>query len=348
MTRIEHFLKLKTHPWLRKIYFRLTKVEHELCLHMLRRTAQLGKNEFAHLVERWYLDKGAKPVHLNEMIELLICANSALPERGIEGAILAALTAAPYLTFEGLRRHLAWHHEIRIGRSAMRAALRPMVTRGQINFVMRNYVHHYSLTKENPMGLRKEPRFKGKIAEPGKMTAKQLQAFVDYANEYMDWACDADGRTNAYDRMAKMASPYFDELYRRKAATQLPDENNVLAAPAKPKESKMKLGSTIEAKREAEGLTREQVAKKIGITKQYYTRMEGNHPANCGDKLLVKICKLLKIELTEEITAAQKAHNAYCAKVSKKYRDAAKAKKEKSIKARTTKRAAAEAASVTA
>lgn len=78
MTRMERFLALKNHNWLRKVYLRLTKIEVELCVQILKRTARLDKNEFAHLAERLYLDMSAKPAHLNEMVELLICANSAL------------------------------------------------------------------------------------------------------------------------------------------------------------------------------------------------------------------------------------------------------------------------------
>lgn len=61
----------------------------------------------------------------------------------------------------------------------------------------------------------KPPKYRGKSLPPEKMNLKQLEAYIQYGNDYMEWCCQEDGRVNSYDRMGKELDPYVAELKLR-------------------------------------------------------------------------------------------------------------------------------------
>ena len=63
--------------------------------------------------------------------------------------------------------------------------------------------------------MKKQPIYRGKVTLPADMPLKSLMKYVKYCEDYMEWCCDADGRTNAYDRMARDGSPYVEDLEKR-------------------------------------------------------------------------------------------------------------------------------------
>lgn len=80
MTRLDKFNALATHPWLGRLFAKLTSAELLWCRAYLVTTADKDRGEFEHLTNRLWLDRPDKPKHHKEMLELLICANSAKEE----------------------------------------------------------------------------------------------------------------------------------------------------------------------------------------------------------------------------------------------------------------------------
>lgn len=79
MNRKTLFLALESHPFLDRLFKRLSKNEIQLALEFLDSTATLGKNEFIPAMNSLFLDIKDRPKRWKEITELLNCANSALP-----------------------------------------------------------------------------------------------------------------------------------------------------------------------------------------------------------------------------------------------------------------------------
>lgn len=78
--RTEHFQALKQHPWMHKIYAKLTEAEENFCQDFLRQNREASKGDFETLVNRLFMDQPElrkKYRHWKEISELLTCANSA-------------------------------------------------------------------------------------------------------------------------------------------------------------------------------------------------------------------------------------------------------------------------------
>lgn len=74
--RLSTFNELKTHPWLGRVFRRLTQQELELARSFLLTHAGADAGTFEMLVNRMFLDR-PKPKHHTIIMELLVCANSA-------------------------------------------------------------------------------------------------------------------------------------------------------------------------------------------------------------------------------------------------------------------------------
>lgn len=81
-TRLAAFNDLQVHPWLGRLFAKLTAKELAACRSILTMWANINRGEFEHRVNRLWLDLPAseKPKHAGEMVELMICANSAKEE----------------------------------------------------------------------------------------------------------------------------------------------------------------------------------------------------------------------------------------------------------------------------
>jgi len=75
--RIEAFEAYSAHPLNKKLYFRLTDEERNLCLKFMEDHAALDLYQFADKTNRWYLGAPNKPKNLTHMWALLIQANVA-------------------------------------------------------------------------------------------------------------------------------------------------------------------------------------------------------------------------------------------------------------------------------
>ena len=76
--RKANFKLLRYHPWLGKIFKRLTTDEVALCERVLDQQGDLDKGAFEQFAQRLFMDDAKRPKHSTEICELLICANSAL------------------------------------------------------------------------------------------------------------------------------------------------------------------------------------------------------------------------------------------------------------------------------
>ncbi len=77
--RIDIIKGYETHPWLKKTYAKLTRLEMVQTLAFAQVHAHLSKDDFMMAVQRMFLDRD-KPKHWKEIQELLTCANSAMEE----------------------------------------------------------------------------------------------------------------------------------------------------------------------------------------------------------------------------------------------------------------------------
>ncbi len=71
MTRLEAFLGLKNHAWLKKTYGKLSNKEIDFCVNFLNQTIADSDDQFASKAVRMFLDKD-KPKNWTLMEELLI------------------------------------------------------------------------------------------------------------------------------------------------------------------------------------------------------------------------------------------------------------------------------------
>lgn len=78
MDRQTVFNSLATHPWLGRVYKKLTIKERLQCEVFLVLHTGSDKDRFELAVNRMFLDDPEKPKHYKEMLELLTCANSLL------------------------------------------------------------------------------------------------------------------------------------------------------------------------------------------------------------------------------------------------------------------------------
>lgn len=78
-SRIRAFEQFKNHPWLGRVYKRLDKADLELAHGFLSENASLNKAAFESAALRLFLDK-PKPKNWTAIEELLVCANSSIPE----------------------------------------------------------------------------------------------------------------------------------------------------------------------------------------------------------------------------------------------------------------------------
>lgn len=76
--RLEAFHALEKHPWLGRIYGRLTKAELAFCQELILANEHLSKGDFELKINRLWLDREERPKNRFVISELLICANSAM------------------------------------------------------------------------------------------------------------------------------------------------------------------------------------------------------------------------------------------------------------------------------
>lgn len=50
------------------------------------------------------------------------------------------------------------------------------------------------------------------------MSIKQIESYLSWCQEYLEWCLDADGRVSSYDRMCNVIEKYSTELEKRKKA----------------------------------------------------------------------------------------------------------------------------------
>lgn len=89
-----------------------------------------------------------------------------------------------------------------------------------------------------------------------------------------------------------MVEQKFEEIVRKKRLA-MPTQR------AEPKKQKGKsLGELVRAKREALGLSREQLAKKVKVTPVYIGHIERDAPVHFSERLETEIGKVLKLKLS--------------------------------------------------
>lgn len=74
-SRREKFEILREHPWLGKIFRKLTLADMKLCIEFLNLHESKTIDEFEFLVNRMFLDKSDRPKNSGIIQELLSCAN---------------------------------------------------------------------------------------------------------------------------------------------------------------------------------------------------------------------------------------------------------------------------------
>lgn len=77
LTRLNAFNALSDHPWLGRVYKRLTIDELNFAKSFIESHFNTPKGEFEFAVNRMFIGQ-SKPKHWREISELLTCANSAL------------------------------------------------------------------------------------------------------------------------------------------------------------------------------------------------------------------------------------------------------------------------------
>lgn len=73
---MKKFSEYETHPWLKKVYGKLTAQDLKCCLSFLDENVSLDKGEFELAVNRMFLDR-EKPKNFPIILELLTCCNSS-------------------------------------------------------------------------------------------------------------------------------------------------------------------------------------------------------------------------------------------------------------------------------
>lgn len=74
MNRLKNFENLKTHPWLSRIYNKLSTSEIDFAVNFIKTNDALSKSEFEFKVNRVFINK-EKPKRWKEISELLVCSN---------------------------------------------------------------------------------------------------------------------------------------------------------------------------------------------------------------------------------------------------------------------------------
>ena len=74
---MDAIVEISTHPWLGRLWARLTVPERNQLLGWLSNHDHLDRGAFEAAVSRMWLDAATKPRHAREMQELLSCANTA-------------------------------------------------------------------------------------------------------------------------------------------------------------------------------------------------------------------------------------------------------------------------------
>ena len=73
-TRSQIFDSYANHPWLKKVYNRLTEADKQIAKDFIAKNDHLGMLEFEYAVNRMFLDKD-RPKRFAMIQELLTCAN---------------------------------------------------------------------------------------------------------------------------------------------------------------------------------------------------------------------------------------------------------------------------------
>lgn len=60
-----------------------------------------------------------------------------------------------------------------------------------------------------------------------------------------------------------------------------------------------RVGKTLKKVRKSMGLTQAQVAKKVGISSNYYSMIERGEKENPGTNIMTKIAKVLKLQASD-------------------------------------------------
>lgn len=77
MSREQVFNSYETHPWLKRLYKRLSLTDRAFCVSFIRSNEKLDKGEFEYAVNRMFLDRVDVPKNWGPILELLMSANSA-------------------------------------------------------------------------------------------------------------------------------------------------------------------------------------------------------------------------------------------------------------------------------
>ncbi len=77
MSRKNVFISYKDHPWLKRVFKRLSEKDINFAMSFIDRHDSLGKGEFEKAVNRIFIDV-ERPKHYKEILELLSCSNSSL------------------------------------------------------------------------------------------------------------------------------------------------------------------------------------------------------------------------------------------------------------------------------
>lgn len=75
--RIHNFEALSNHPWLGRVYSRLSDSDLRLAREFMEANGDLAKGDFEFAINRMFMDR-ERPKRYKEILELLCCANSAL------------------------------------------------------------------------------------------------------------------------------------------------------------------------------------------------------------------------------------------------------------------------------
>lgn len=333
MDRKAHFFALHSHAWLGKIYKRLTPAQVALCVAFLDLHKHSSKDVFALAVARWYMDK-PKPAHLNEMTELMLCANSALPKgyQSVKSAIFDILAGVRRITFERLRFTLRAHYRIQLGRNDMWAAMDHLVLLKLVAHEHKGSVNYFALSpalvaKPEEAKMLKCPDCKRArcvwipLKDPAKVSLARLKAVEAHNMNYIEMIFKGNqGSAAAEERMYASLSPYTDEIEKR---TRIKP-----ALVATNKETVMELlGATIREKREARGITRKDLAAKVNVTHDTIGFIERDRPDVFSEDLITRIGKELKLPVAN-LLKLRETHNEW----ARKTRADMKAKKAKGAK----------------
>lgn len=80
MTRTDILAQLATHPWLHRVWNRMTEAEQDQARLFIQAHDALDAEEFQRAINRMHLDQ-PKPKHWKEIEECLSCANTEAWQR---------------------------------------------------------------------------------------------------------------------------------------------------------------------------------------------------------------------------------------------------------------------------